>query len=324
MSKFKIKKLDRKLEKDYNKWIKLLQRANGDTIFHHPEFLSYHNDNFNEHHLGVFKGEQIFGMIPLAINETDCKRVAKSPYGASFGGFIFENVLTYMESKEVLNLFIDYLKELEVSETIVTPSLSIYHNKIYSDTFSFAMMEKGFNLINSDITSVVPLKTANIEKNIFTSKTRNMIRKAEKSNIKIEFRGGVDDFWSLMDKTFSKHGVNPTHTKKQYIDLMNKLSDKIYCNIAYIDDRPAAAMGVFEINEKNIMSFYLCKDINYQQTQALSLVISETIKDAQKRDFNYFDFGTSSVNMEGKENIFRFKEGFGAIGQFKKTYKLGI
>ena len=187
---------------------------------------------------------------------------------------------------------------------------------------SFTLLENGFKVNNADITSTVSLNSKNIETEVFTSKIRNMARKAQKAQIIVKYRCEIDKFWSLMDKTFAKHGAVPTHTKEEYKYLMKNFNDKIYCNIAYLNDVPVAGMGVFEINKKNIMSFYLCSDKEYQQTQALSLLIYETILDAQKRDFNFFDFGTSSVNMVGRENIFRFKESFGAIGNFKNTFVL--
>ena len=52
----------------------------------------------------------------------------------------------------------------------------------------------------------------------------------------------------------------------------------------------------------------------------MSLIVYDTILKAKEDGFKYFDFGTSSVNMKGRENIFRFKESFGAIGVFRHTY----
>jgi len=320
MAKYSIKQIDRHNEHDYKQWVRLLKQANGETLFHHPDFLSYHNDRFDEHHLGIFKGEELFGLLPIAIIEKDNLKVAKSPYGASYGGFIFKSILSYTDSKEITTFSIEYLKSLNVNKIIITPSLPIYHNNGYSDTFSFSLLEQGFKIINSDITSVVSLNNKDIESEIFTSKIRNVARKARKARVEVQYKSNIDDFWLLMDRTFSKHGSSSTHTKEEYENLIKLFPDNIYCNVAYLDEVPIAGMGVFEINNKNIMSFYLCSDSDYQQTQAMSLLIYETILKAEKDNFHYFDFGTSSVNMIGRENIFRFKESFGAIGNFRNTY----
>ncbi len=319
MSRFTIEKIDRNSEKDYKKWVNFLKEANGATIFHHPDFLSYHKSRFYEYHLGVFKGEKLFGIMPLAISIENGEKIAKSPYGASYGGFIFQNILTYSNSKEIIMLLKVFLRENKIKTVIITPSLQIYY-KSFSETLNFSMLEQDFKIINSDISSIVCLKEDDLEKRVFTSKLRNMVRKAEKMDIQTQFYSSIDDFWSLMDKTFNKHGVSPTHTKEEINYLTQKFPNDIYFNIAYLNGTPIAAIGVFNLNEKNIMSFYLCSDEQYKYTQAMSLIIYKTILKAKEDGFDYFDFGTSSVNMVGKENIFKFKESFGAVGSFRHTY----
>lgn len=323
MSKFELIKIERTNESDYKNWKNGLKSFLGASIFHDPDFLSYHKNKFNEYHIGIFKGEELFGILPLAIVENESGKVAKSPYGASYGGFIFKGILNYTDSKEIIKKFIDYTKNINIGSIIMTPSLPVYH-KAYSDTFIFAMLEQGFNAINSDITSIVDLNSNNLENEVFTSRARNMARKARKTNVKFEINCDIDDFWILMEKTFQKHGTNPTHTKEELAFLQNMFPDDIYFNIAYIDSTPVAGMGVFNINELCSMSFYLCSDSEFQNTQALTLVVYESILAAQSKGFRYFDFGTSSVNMIGRENIFRFKESFGAIGEFRHTYKLEL
>lgn len=324
MAKFSIRRIMREDEKDYNIWTRFLEHANGNTIFHHPDFLSYHGKRFDEHHLGIFKGEELFGLIPLAIEENDREKIAKSPYGASYGGFVFKKILKYKESRDVIHLFLDYLKNIGIKKVLVTPPLATYHRIGYSDTFCFSLLENGFEITNSDITSIIPLNDKNIETEVFTSRIRNVVRKARKYNIDIRYNCNINDFWLLMEKTFAKHGAVPTHSKDQYEYLMKMFPDRIYCNIAYLENVPVAGIGIFEINKKNIMSFYLCSDIKFQQSQALSMLIYETALNAKKQGFDFFDFGTSSVNMIGRENIFRYKESFGSVGRFKHTYEINL
>lgn len=323
MSKFELRKIERTNERDYKKWKNGLKDFIGSTIFHDPDFLSYHGVKFEEYHLGVFKGEELFGILPLAIVENENKKDVKSPYGASYGGFVFKAILNYSDSKEIVKKFIEFIKDLKINSIVITPSLPFYHES-YSDTFIFALLEQRFNAVNSDITSIVYLNNSDIENTIFTSRARNMVRKARKTNVKFEIDCNIDEFWVLMEKTFQKHGVNPTHTKEELAFLQNMFPNDIYFNIAYIDDTPVAGMGVFNINQLCSMSFYLCSDSEFQNTQALTLVVYESILAAQSKGFKYFDFGTSSVNMIGRENIFRFKESFGAVGGFRHTYKLEI
>lgn len=319
MSKYRIERLSPKWEKQ---WDDFVENSNNGTIFHKLKFLEYHGNKFknNESHIVFLKGESLFAVMPLAIFEEDGKIIAKSPYGASYGGLVFHNILNYHDSKKIVKLFIDYAKELKISEIIITPPLNIY-NKKYSETFIFSMLEAGFKLINSDITSIVNLNTNNLESEEFTSRARNMARKARKANVIYKFNQSIDDFWKVMEITFNKHGTKPTHNFDEWKYLCDKFPEYFWNDIAYLNNRPIAGIGHIKVNSFTDSSFYLCNDPEYYKTQALSLIIYEALLRAQSKGYKWFDFGTSSVNMKARENIFIFKESFGAVGLFRNTYE---
>ena len=323
MSKYLIKRIDRFKEDDYTIWKKFLGKAYGRTIFHNPDFLSYHKKKFNEHHIGIYKGDQLLGIMPMAIITEGSRQIARSPYGASYGGVIFPSVMSYSNSKAILKSLIEYLEALCINEVIITPAIEICY-AIYSDTFLFAMMEEKFTVINSDVTSIVCLSEVDIESKTFSSRARNMQKKARKEGVTVIENAEVDMFWEVMDKTFKRHGKSPTHSKEEFKYLNSICPEDIYCDIAVLGKKPVAGIGYFTLNEYVCMSFYLCNDIDYKESQALSLLVYESIIKAQRMGFKYFDFGTSSVNMIARENIFLFKESFGAVGRFRKTFHLRI
>jgi lipid II:glycine glycyltransferase (peptidoglycan interpeptide bridge formation enzyme) len=323
MAVYHIKQLDRESDKDYANWKMLLNSSFGSTIFHNPDFLAYHCNRFKEHHLGVYNGDTLMGVMPMALFEENGKTIAKSPYGASYGGFVFNRVLNYSDSKKIVTEFKEYLKTNSIHEIIITPPLPIYYST-YSETFLFALLQEGFKIINSDITSVIDISENDLGKNTFTSRARNMSRKAIKAGVTCHFDAGIDDFWLLMSKTFIKHGTKPTHTFENWKWLMENLPGMIWCDVAYVRNIPIAGIGHFKINNLTDSSFYLCNDLEYQDTQALSLLICEILKNAQHQGYKWFDFGTSSVNMVARENIFSFKESFGSVGLFRSTYKVEL
>ena len=174
--------------------------------------------------------------------------------------------------------------------------------------------------MNRDISSAVYLdNTAQISETM-TSRARNSARKASKSGVIVVRRGELSDFWVVMEKTFQKLGIRPAHTLQEFHALSERFPEDIYVDIAYLDQRPIAGIGYFVINERVNSSFYFCQDPEFQNRHALSLLVSEALFDSQHSGFKWFDFGTSSVSMRGKENLFRFKESFGAVGLFRETY----
>jgi lipid II:glycine glycyltransferase (peptidoglycan interpeptide bridge formation enzyme) len=215
----------------------------------------------------------------------------------------------------VVAAFKEHLAGVGVRRAVVTPPLAA-HGREPQDTFLFAMLHQGFRIANSDVTSIVSLRPE-VEAEVFTSRARNMARKAETAGITCTMRAPLGDFWPLMEKTFDRLGVTPTHTEAQWQWLMERLPDSVWVDLAYLGDRPVAGIGRLKVNSLVDSSFYLCSDPKHQETQALTLLIARSIAASAKAGFRWFDFGTSSVDMVPRENLFRFKESFGALGLFR-------
>ena len=319
MSTVTVRQIHPGSERDHAQWEALWRASPGATLFHHPGFLAYHGTRFEEHHLGVFKGEALIGLMPAAVLRADGHVTAASPYGGSYGGLISPAVMGYSLSASVVSALIAYLRGAGVSRVTVVPSISPYHASSYSETFLFAMLEQGFHIVASEITSVVPLSPA-LERDVFTSRVRNSARRAEKSGVVCALKAGLDDFWTLMDMTFGKHGTEPTHSYEEWKWLTETLPEQVWVDVAYVNGTPVAGIGHLEISPTTDSSFYLCSDPAYAETQALTLLICRSLLAAQEQGYSWFDFGTSTTDMVARENIFRFKEGFGAVGAFRHRF----
>lgn len=300
------------------KWDSLVDQSVNGTIFHYQNFLAYHKDRFKdqEKHLVIVDGSNPLAQISLAVE----KKMAKSPYGGSYGGFILNRALSYREGKELVNCFIDYLQKAKIGhfKMIMPPAFCVSKSL---DTFYFNLLENGFKLTNRDISSVVCFNGEPVEQQIST-RGRRMAKKALTEKVEIQQKGAsLPDFYRVMTQTFKKHGQNPTHSEQEFGQLMKLLPGKIHFNLAYKDKKPIAAIGVFKVNNRVDSSFYLCQDPAYQDCQGLSLLALETLKSSQSEGFSFFDFGTSSVDMVARENIFSFKENYSKIGYFRDTYE---
>lgn len=303
-------------------WDSFVERSNEGTLFHRLDFLSYHGEKFreNEHHLVWLKGQSLFGIMPMSIFEDINGKTARSPYGGSYGGPIFEKPLNYNESRQITESLVDYFSQIGIVSFRMTLPIECCYAK-YSETFKLSLLERDFSCVNRDISSVVPLNNNSNVQEIITSRARNMVRRASKSGITISQRTDLADFWKVMEKTFGKHGIKSTHTLSEFQWLCEKLPENIYADVAFYDSQPVAGIGYFVINKRVNSSFYLCQDPEYQNLQGLSLLINEALSKAQINGFSWFDFGTSSVNMQARESLFRFKESFGAVGLFRETYQ---
>lgn len=304
------------------KWDAFVNRSNEGTLFHRMAFLKYHGSKFKscEHPLAWYKGEELFGVMPLAVLEADGEKIARSPYGASYGGPVFEKPPDYSECCDVVSALTEYMRHIHVTRCkLVLPVSCCY--RTYSETMRLSLLEQGFQCVNRDISSVVNLSGELPMQKRITSRARNMARKAEKSGIVRRTRAPLEDFWTVLEKTYQEIDRKPAHTFSELQWLCRRFPDEVYVDVAYYKGVPVAGVACFVLNARVNSSFYLCQDPEFQHLQGQSLLVYHALTESHEKGFQWFDFGTSSLNMRGSENLFRFKESFGAVGLFREAYE---
>lgn len=125
----------------------------------------------------------------------------------------------------------------------------------------------------------------------------------------------------MVDDTFERHASTPTHSLAQFRRLATDLPDRVYCDVAYHDGRPVAGIGHFVINRRVNSSFYLCQRSDSRELNGLTLCVLHALARAREEGYQWFDFGTSTAAMQPRQTIFRFKEQFSRVGQFRETFE---
>ncbi|MEO5360104.1 MAG: GNAT family N-acetyltransferase [Nitrospirota bacterium] len=306
------------------RWDSLVRTSINGTLFHMRRFLQYHDDKFTEYErwLVALDGDAPYAQIVLTVCREGDVLVARSPYGASYGGFVFQQLPTYRAGQSLVSAFYLWLEEHGIQVCILQQPISCC-SAYNLDTFIFNLMEKDFRIVKRDVSSVVRLQAG---LPVVSSRARNMVRKAEKNGLKVVRNAELDLFWHVVEKTFEKHGANPTHTKTELAGLIKRFPDRIRLSVAIIDTIPVSGICEFVINKCVNSSFYLCQDPAYQRFQGLSMLVLNALGQSEKDGYLYYDFGTSTANMQAGPNIFCFKESFGAEGYFRDTlqWRYGI
>ena len=311
-----------------DKWNQFVENSNNGTIFHRLDFLAYHGDKFkkNEHHLVFYKGDSIYGVLPLGIFNENGRTVAMSPFGASMGGIVYKKNLKLKYAIQMIELLVDYLIKLgNVDEClIIIPPMGYYNS--YNNYMEFAMCSHGFVISNSEISHFVRTKSEKIEDN-FESRARNSIRKAIKEGNKIKFNDKIEVLYPLIieDKKRQQLQTKPTHSLQDLLYLEKIFPDRVFADIAYIKEIPVAGVVYFLVNKSCLLTFYLARATNYLNYNSMNLLIKERLLKAHKAGIKYLDFGCSSYKMQITNiGVAEFKESFGAAGYFKHTFILKL
>ena len=106
----------------YDIWNEFVRSSKNGTFLFHRDFMEYHSDRFKDYSLMVFKKQKLVAVLPAHINET----TVYSHQGLTYGGIvlgekinydevkvIFSNILEYLSSHNILELFIKIIHSLK-------------------------------------------------------------------------------------------------------------------------------------------------------------------------------------------------------------------
>ena len=265
------------------------------------------------------KGDELFSLLPLGIFEVDGKKIARSSFGASWGGFVYKNMrLKYAE--EMVEGLIEYLKKENVTELYITfPPVCYYQN--YSNYFEFLLFQKNFISVKRELSSVLDLRI-NVAEPIlnFDSSARTQVRKSEKAGIRVIHNVPMKDIYPLIDENRKRLGSTPTHTLEELEYLSHTLPASVLNTVAEFENKIIACNVCF-ISNNCAVSMYPSYDKNYGKLSPMNLLFYNTIEWCINNKLTFFDFGLLTWDMKIVNwGLVEFKESLGAKGYFRDTY----
>jgi CelD/BcsL family acetyltransferase involved in cellulose biosynthesis len=319
MSEWNLERFDG----DPAEWDAFVEASNNGTIFHRLAYLAYHENRFddNAHHLAWRQGGELRAVLPLGIFEEDGGIVARSPFGASYGGIVVRSDLSLVEAERLVASLVEYLGSKGVDRLVVTPTPSINHERP-QNYVDFWLLKMGATVPRSELTSYIEVSAEPLE--AFRYAAVKAVRKARANDVAVEQSDWVDEFYEILAANRRKFGAEPTHSKEEIEWLLRKLPDHVRLFMAYLDRKPIAGSLVFRVNRRVLLDFYWAHLDEYQGLRPISLLVHEITRWAHGEGLRYFDFGTQTIEMVPVEGSTRFKETFGALGVFRHTYRLDL
>jgi lipid II:glycine glycyltransferase (peptidoglycan interpeptide bridge formation enzyme) len=91
-------------------------------------------------------------------------------------------------------------------------------------------------------------------------------------------------------------------------------------SVATYDGKVIAGQLGFVLNSRTYIHMYNCRSDEHKQLNAVNRLIDEEIRWAKKHGLDFFDLGTSVESHTWNAGLVKFKESFGATGQFRTRY----
>jgi hypothetical protein len=311
------------IEGKRSEWNEFVENSSSGTIFHRLDFLDYHpDDRFEEHPLMFYYGGQrLLGVFPLALVKGENSVIAKSPYGGSYGGFAVNSDIKFRYADEMVELLLDYVRDIGAERLIIRPTPREQHHHP-SSYYEYHYIENGFTVSDRELTNVVDLRRIDDNRfDIYERSCRSKIRKSIRRGVEIkEGSNAWADFHEILKQTQARHDKEPTHTLEELRHLSESFPERVRMSLAYTDEMPIAGIMQFLANEKTNFHFYNCHKVEYRDFAPVNQLIDREIEWSIENGFDLFDLGTTIENFKRNEGLIRFKESFGATGHFRNVY----
>lgn len=302
-------------------WDDFVRTSDNGTMFQLRKFLGYHPEGrFEDHSLYVLRNEKLFAVFPAIRQNRDGKWILNSHGGASYGGFVYPSQCNIRDAFLMIEKLLEYAR-IHLFDGIQITQAPLMYAKHLSNYLDFALIKHEFTYLKREISSIVDLRNPNAIEQEFRPEARTALKKARKSGITIKRSEDYSAYYEILKKNLRmRHGVQPTHSLEELMDLAQRFPQDIQLWGAFLDDRMIAGVCTFAANDQVILAFYISHDDEFQEYRAVNLLFATIMEESAKHGFSYLDFGIFTVNMDPNWGLGRFKENFGSRGIFRDTF----
>jgi hypothetical protein len=278
------------------------------------------------HYLVAEMDGRIIGAFPIMFAESDNLGIVANslPFYGSNGGIIIDSRLS---EKDRFSCWLDLLKTGEelikeqecVSSTFITspfdPNPGWYREHAVSNFYDERIGQ----------ITLLPDCDNNVEERLMTlfhQKTRNMVRKAIKHDIKITTGNSSDDFAFLEETHIANMAtIGGLAKKRDFFDSVTAFFEagEYFIHTAWYNGQRIAALLLFYFN-RTVEYFTPVISQEFRQLQPMSLLIFRAMIGAVQKNFKYWNWGGTWNSQEG---VYRFKSRWGAK-DFPYSYFINV
>ncbi|VVB89750.1 FemAB family protein [uncultured archaeon] len=276
-----------------DEWKEFLNNAAASGIYHTPEWKKFLEKTFGFKPYYLFVKDdngKIAGLLPLfhIKSKLTGNRLCSVPFSHVCGIIGNEDIL-----KEGIRLF----------EELGVDSLEIREH-VESEVFQHR---------NSFSTYILELSpdTGQVWQKLDKGSVRWAIKKSQKTGISVETTRNIEDikkFYELNCITKKEIGV-PCHPWNFFKNLFEIMGDHVSLYVTRFNNEIIAG-GIMEYFKDSVLYGYGAADPDYLEMHPYNAFIWNSIEDACKNGYRYYDFGRTSYDNSG---LINFKKRWGTV-----------
>ena len=287
-----------------DRYAHFLKSCENALFFHSLSYLDFLCEllgSTNRSLLALDEAGQLLGVLPLLrLDGLGGIMLNSLPFYGSHGGTLAHNEKT---SAALLDAYNAGLADERIAGATLVENLR--------DPWSYAKVTHRY--VDVRIGQITPIAhpddhAARLMKS-YHFKTRNMVRKGQRSGLRVVVENGSIDVLAAMHKE-NLAALGGIAKPNRFFDLLNKyfVADSDYkLYLAYKDDHPVSALLLFYFG--STVEYYVpATDVAYRELQPLSLLIFEAMIEASRAGYRWWNWGGTWKTQEG---VYRFKSRWG-------------
>lgn len=299
----------------------IMEDSMNGTFLQTRKFLNYHPvDRFTDASFIVKKS----GIIVAAIPGCNIDGKFISHQGSTFGGPIISK--DFYSGHKILEIIraIDSHIAQNFKSIKLKPTSPIF-TSTPTDLIDYTLEHVGYSR-HTELSCYTPLLQGSDPLEFCTRECRHNFRQAEKQGLTY---GEIPDsemekFYAFLMLSKARHNTKPVHTLAELQDLKQRFPEEILFRGVWKDGVYLSGMMIFHFKQTNTFHFqYLAPDDSKRESNATTALFVFAMREAAKAGCKKFSWGISTEEGGSylNENLYRFKESFGALPCLNARYE---
>ena len=313
-----------------NIWDEFVSISNNGTIFHKQSFLAYHIERkFTNHSLLFYNVNKLICVFP-AIESMLCKeKILHSHPGASFGGLVVRDGVTFSMCNRILDALESYCKKQKIKSIIMINAPLIYYKK-RDESLNYLLSWKNYDIEERYISHYVSLSSIKNLKQLLNKRKQRYLKDILiKKEFNIVPSNNFNAFYDLLVSAKKEFKIKPTHSLDELKKLQQLFPGSIKLLVSKKNNIVAGGVVLFVANKKTCLVFYNVVKQQYKKSNLALLQLYNIMTIAKQQKYQTLDFGvshspSSSNPYNPKFSLINFKEQLGARGVMRIVYKKNL
>lgn len=299
-------------------WDSFLTKSCNGTIFNLRKFLDYHPlGRFSDASALFARRGQIVACVPASLIDRDGARLLASHPGASWGGLIHRETLTFQHALQVAAELTAFASRLGAQNVEITCPPQCYCEPYFNHQAESALVYAGYYRVREEMSFVLDLEAFESSRGaVATSAFARNARHGERLGVlvrEIQDLSEIQQVYEMVRRRLnSKFGRNPVHSWTEIVELKSRFPKDIQFFGAYVGKDMAAGVMIIRASRKAALVFYVSHEEAFQAFRPLNVLFISIAGTYAERGYKYLDLGLATNGMSPNLGLIHFKEGLGA------------